>query len=419
MPVWQMSIWRTIAADRAARSWSLFCGTVMSLVLAGLVAGCASTGLSDMTAKAVPFGDAFSSAPATAPSQVFIFVASTRKEESGATHELSSDGVHYSLQMVSVPPQHRAGELERPAFGGPDPAKHFLVGSHRDLDEETMSNELATHISGRIGSNRDILIYVHGFNTSYDEARFRLAQIVTDGRFGGVPVLFTWPATNNLLDYGAAKEAATASRDALANLLRDLGNVPGVGRVHILAHSMGTWLTMEAMRERSIAGSPDLNGKLGTIMLAAPDIDLNVFRGQIARLDASHVSVLVSANDKALSLSRFLAGDRPRLGALDPRKAEDKAALAKLGVKVYDLSGKSDGLINHGMYADAPDVVRMIGLQIGQTRLQDADVQAVLGERPVSDAIVREPAPPIDAPPQSALPQSTTPLSTTATTTPH
>jgi esterase/lipase superfamily enzyme len=351
-----------------------------------------------MTAKAVPFGDAFAAAPATAPSQVFIFVASTRKEESGATHELSSDGVHYSLQMVSVPPQHRAGELERPAFGGPDPAKHFLVGSHRDLDEETLSNE---------------------FNTSYDEARFRLAQIVTDGRFGGVPVLFTWPATNNLLDYGAAKEAATASRDALANLLRDLGNVPGVGRVHILAHSMGTWLTMEAMRERSIAGSPDLNGKLGTIMLAAPDIDLNVFRGQIARLDASHVSVLVSANDKALSLSRFLAGDRPRLGALDPRKAEDKAALAKLGVKVYDLSGKSDGLINHGMYADAPDVVRMIGLQIGQTRLQDADVQGVLGERPVSDAIVREPAPPIDAPPQSALPQSTTPLSSTATTTPH
>jgi len=75
--------------------------------------------------------------------------------------------------------------------------------------------ELASHLSGRVGSNRDILLYVHGFNVSYDEARFRLAQISHDGRFGGVAVLYTWPATGSLLDYGAAKENATAARDAL------------------------------------------------------------------------------------------------------------------------------------------------------------------------------------------------------------
>jgi esterase/lipase superfamily enzyme len=395
----------------------LLCG-----FLGGLVTGCASTGLSDMTARV---GDTFASSPAVAPSQLIVFVASTRKGDGKGDHsaakELSGDGVHYSLQMISVPPQHRPGEIERPAFGGPDPAKHFVALSSRSLDDESFGNELATNISGRIGSNRDVLLYVHGFNTSYDEARFRLAQIATDGRFGGVPVLFTWPSSNNLLDYGAAKESATASRDALASLLRELGNVPGIGRVQILAHSMGTWLTMEALRERAIAGSPDLNGKLGTVMLAAPDIDLNVFRGQIARLDASHVSVLVSANDKALSLSRFLAGDRPRLGALDPRKPEDKEALAQLGVKVYDLSSTSDGWINHGMYADAPDVVRMIGMQIGQTRLQDANVQSVLGEKPVSDAIDVQPVPAVGAPPPAvpAPPPSTTPSVPLATATPQ
>jgi len=396
--------------------WRGSCVAVLSLLVAGLLGGCGSTGLADMTAKVGSLGDAFASAPATAPGQVILFVASTRKGENGAARDLSTDGAHFSLQMISVPPQHRPGEIERPAFGGADLAKHFAASSHRGLDEESFDNELATHISGRIGSNRDILLYVHGFNTSYDEARFRLAQIVTDGRFGGVPVLFTWPSTNNLLDYEAAKETATASRDALANLLRDLGNVPGVGRIHILAHSMGTWLTMEALRERAISGSPDLNGKLGNVVLAAPDIDINVFRGQLARLDASHVSVLVSANDRALSLSRFLAGDRPRLGALDPHKSEDKAALARLGVKVYDLSNMSDGFINHGMYADAPDVVRMIGVQIGQSRLQDANVQAVLGERPVNDAVVSEPAPPTGAPPAPTM--TTTPPAPTATTTP-
>jgi esterase/lipase superfamily enzyme len=392
----------------------------LGFLLCSLVGGCALGGLSD---------NAFNASSTMVANQVIIFVASTRKSDgkgdNGAAKELSSDGAHYSLQMISVPPQHRPGEIERPGFGGADPEKHFVALSHRSLEDESFGNELAVNISGRIGSNRDVLLYVHGFNTSYDEARFRLAQIATDGHFGGVPVLFTWPSSNNLLDYGAAKETAAASRDALAKLLRELGNVPGIGRVQILAHSMGTWLTMEALREVAIAGSPDLNGKLGTVVLAAPDIDLNVFRGQISRLDASHVSVLVSANDKALSLSGFLAGERPRLGALDPRKPEDKEALARLGVKVYDLSSTSDGWINHGMYADAPDVVRMIGQQIGHARMQDSDVQAVLGERPVSNAIVPAPVQPVGVVPPAAAPlpppvaASTTPAVPPATATPQ
>jgi esterase/lipase superfamily enzyme len=266
------------------------------------------------------------------------------------------------------------------------------------LDEGAFLRELATHISGRIGSNRDILLYVHGFNTSYDEARFRLTQIVEDGKFGGVPILFTWPSSNNLLAYGSDRESATASRDALERLLRNLGEVPGVGRVHILAHSMGTWLAMEALRERAIAGSPDLNGRLGDVMLAAPDIDLSVFRQQIARLDPSHVSIFISSNDRALFVSRRLAGDRPRVGALDPHNAEDRAVLDRLGVKVYDLSGESTGFIGHGTYANAPQVVRSIGAQLGEARVQDANVQSVLGEKPVSSTIITEPLPPAAAP---------------------
>jgi esterase/lipase superfamily enzyme len=68
----------------------------------------------------------------------------------------------------------------------------------------------------------------------------------------------------------AAKESATIARDALSKLLRRLSELPDVGRVHILAHSMGAWLAMEALRENAISGSPDLNGKLGDVMLAAP-----------------------------------------------------------------------------------------------------------------------------------------------------
>jgi len=356
-----------------------------------LLAGCASTGLSELTE------------PSAEPRSLSVFVVSTRKGEHGPSSDAGVEGgARASLQTIGVPPQHEAGQMERPGFGSEDPQKHFVALSRRGLDERMFLSELASHISGRVGSSRDVLLYVHGFNTSYDEARFRLAQIAYDGRFSGVPVLFTWPSAGSLLDYGAAKESATISRDALARLIRQLAETPGVGRLHILAHSMGTWLTMEALRENAIAGSPDLNGRLGDVMLAAPDIDLNVFRQQLARVDASHVSVLVAANDRALSISRTLAGDRPRLGALDPSAPGDRAALESLGVKVYDLSRQSTELIGHGTYANAPQVVRTIGAQIAEPRPQDANVQAVLGDKPVDPRIIATPLPPASPPPAVA-----------------
>ena len=379
------------------------CAALLCAIFAGcamiLAAGCASIGLS---------GE-----PAAEPRSVAMFVVSTRKGENGAANEAVEKGARFSLQRISVPPGHQPGKVERPAFGSADPQEHFVVMNRRGIDEAGFYTELTSHISGRIGSNRDILLYVHGFNVSYDEARFRLAQIVTDARFGGVAVLYTWPATGSLLDYEAAKENATAARDALTKLIHRLGELPDVGRVHILAHSMGAWLTMEALRENAISGSPDLNGKLGDVMLAAPDIDLEVFRRQLARLDPSHISVLVSANDRALSISRTLAGDRPRLGGLNPNNPQDRAALESLGVKAYDLSKESTGLIGHGTYADAPQAVRTIGSQITEQRPQDAKVQAVLGERPVDPKITMVPlAPPLAAPssPAAATPAAAPPL---------
>ncbi len=360
------------------------------LGFSALLAGCASSGLTDFSGKVASIGDFSSSAAPETARTISAFVVSTRSPD----HKAATDNTaHLSLQMISVPPSHQAGQIEKPMFGTASPEKHFTVTAKRELDDAAFQAEIASHLSGRIGSNRDVLIFVHGFNTSYDDARFRLAQIVADGRFGGVPVLFTWPATSNLLDYEAAKESAAASRDSLAKLLQELAVAPGVGRVQIVAHSMGTWLAMEALRETAIAGIPDLNGRLGNVMLAAPDIDLSVFRAQLARLDASHVSVLVSANDRALSISQRLAGNRQRVGALDPRNENDREALQQLGVKVYDLSGESVGFIGHDTYADAPEIVRQLGAQIGAPRIQDANVQSILGEKPVSSDVAAAPLP--------------------------
>lgn len=345
----------------------------LSLLLAStLLAGCMSDGVRAVDGHMSNAVSLVAGAQGE-PQRVPIFVASTRHGE-GAT----DDGrAHYSLTAIGVPQGHRPGAIERPSFGGPDRRRHFTVLDKRALDEDEFTGELAAHVSGRVGVSRDILLYVHGFNTSHDEARFRLAQVVADGGFSGVPVLFSWNSRGGLFNYESDKEAATVSRDALEKVMLTLAKTPGVGRVHILAHSMGGWLTMETLRGVALAGHADLDGRLGEVMLANPDIDLNVFRQQVAKLDARHVSIFVANNDRALALSSRIAGDRQRLGAMDPSKPEDKAEIDRLGVAVHDISTFSTDYIGHGAFAEAPDVVRRIGAHIAAPRAGDADKQAI------------------------------------------
>jgi len=382
-------------------------GVAMVCALMSLLSGCVGDSMS-------PSLGLFESKPQASPRMVTMFVASTRRDDRRVGDAVSEGGLHHALVMMSAPPGHQPGVIESPTFGKPNVRNHFTLVNARPMTPERFSSELGSHISGRVGGDRDILLYVHGFNTSLDEARLRLTQIAVDASFGGVPVLFTWPSESGVLSYVSAKDRATASRDALQGLMRDLAALPGVGRVHVLAHSMGSWLAMEALRENAIAGHPDLDGKLGDVMLAAPDIDLGVFRQQMARLgSAARVSIFVSRDDKALSLSSRLAGDRPRVGAMDPKNAQDAADLRKLGVRVYDLSGFSNGFIGHGAYADAPDVIRSIGAQIAEPRKEDATSVAVIDARgagPEGERIGGAQSPPPAAqplPPMEETPQRT------------
>ena len=379
---------------------------------AAIVLLCATT-LSGCVSAFADVGSVVTGSPQGQARDVQIFVASTRP--------LKADGVadgstHYSLATIGVPARHEPGRLETASFGAPDRGSDFAVVGRRNLDQTAFGNEIASHVSGRVGSNRDVLVFVHGFNTGFDEARFRLAQIVTDGGFNGVPVLFTWPSKGSLFGYGSDREAATASRDALERVLQDLSHEPAVGRIHVLAHSMGAWIAMEALRETAIAGQPDLDGHLGDILLAAPDIDLAVFRQQVARLGPSaHVSVFAASNDRALTLSGIMA-DRPRLGSIDPSSAEGRGAIEGLGVHVIDVSRDSVGWIGHATYASAPAVIKGIGAEIAAPRREDRDRQAVLGGEPAAPqfdgpgaAVTSTPlaapvaaAPPTVAPPAAA-----------------
>jgi esterase/lipase superfamily enzyme len=204
---------------------------------------------------------------------------------------------------------------------------------------------------------RDVLLYVHGYRESFETAAISAAQLSDGIRFRGASGLFTWPSAGKTFDYGYDRESALWSRDAFEDLLRALAaSQTSGGRIHIVAHSMGTLLTLETLRMlRADAGEAALD-KIGAVVLAAPDIDIDLFTNGIERLGtaAQKITVISSTNDRALELSSTIAGGVLRAGAAD------RSRLEALGVRVADASDYGSGLINHDLFLSNVEVQQVI-----------------------------------------------------------
>lgn len=303
--------------------------------------------------------------------KVTIYVATTRDIASEPQYFTGERGSKLAFAKVdiTVPRGHKSGELELPdSASSANPAKHFAVRSVQRMEAPVILADVRRDVSRRPASERDVLVFVHGYNTNAADAVFRFAQIVYDSGFKGVPVLFTWPSRASLLAYPYDRESAFYSRDFLEMNLRAISKDIGAARMDILAHSMGTMLTLETLRQAAIRGDGDFGGKLRNVMLAAPDVDLDVFKTQMRTIKRP-VTVFISADDRALAFSRRFAGDKTRLGALSANDKQDVAELEKLGVDLIDLSdvSTSDSL-NHGKFASSPKVVAMIGQRLQADR---------------------------------------------------
>jgi esterase/lipase superfamily enzyme len=270
---------------------------------------------------------------------------------------------------VSIPPDNarQPGELQLPTSAPGNPEREFVILRADRMDLAQAKANFDARVRRTPG--RRVLIFVHGFNTRFEEAVYRFAQIVHDARVDVAPVLFTWPSGGNVTDYVYDRDSALYSRDALEVLLQALVNDPSVDSVSILAHSMGNYLVMESLRQMSIRDR-GLSPKIRDVMMAAPDIDIDVFRRQIAEIDAgprpAYFTLFLSRDDRALSISSFLARDSTRLGALDPSQEPYRSILEQGRVQVVDLTKvDSTDFTNHSKFASG-EVVGAIGERLAQ-----------------------------------------------------
>jgi esterase/lipase superfamily enzyme len=282
--------------------------------------------------------------------EVKVFTATNRKGFGGAAGATRSDEIRFTRIDVAIPPDRRAGEIRHP-IGTPDADTDFLVAEAVQFpNAQQFRAALSRELRRLPRDEREVIVYVHGFNNKFADGVLRNAQLKHDFDLNGTAVHFSWPSAANPLGYAYDRGSALYSRDALEQLLQ-LVRVPEARRVAVVAHSMGALLTMETLRQMAIARPGSVVREINGVLLISPDIDVDVFRSQARRIGElpDTFAVFLSERDRALSLSARLTGSHERLGNL-----QDPARIAEFEVTLVDVSEFSSGIGHFSAASSAP-----------------------------------------------------------------
>ncbi len=272
--------------------------------------------------------------------------------------------VTYGVTDIRLPPVHVVGTLEEPALASAvsstdsltDRRWHVYLDSARPLRRDAFMADLRAALG--MSARREILLYIHGFNTDFGRSMRRAAQITHDLDHGGVAIAFTWPSAGSVSAYLADLNNADWAAPHLAETLRLLARDSGAERINLIAHSMGNRVLIQALdelaRDRTASDSP----LFGEVIFAAPDVDSEIFAAAMPRLRplAGRFTLYVSSNDVALATSKKLAGGHPRAG-------ESGVGMVVIAdMDTVDASAVGDDLFGHEYFGESAPVLNDIRL---------------------------------------------------------
>jgi len=298
---------------------------------------------------------------------VKVYYATDRKPEPGSASQsggavldyagerAANGAVSYGAVDVSIPPNHRFAERELPSIWRlefhADPEKHMTLLSVSTEPKDRFFQDVA----GSVGSSpgKEAFVFVHGYNVSFQGAAIRTAQLAYDFGFKGAPIFYSWPSRARLIGYEDDEKTVTQSTEDLRQFLQDVANRSGATVIHLIAHSMGNRAFLPAVAE--LAGDRTFKnfGKFQNIVLAAPDVDADVFTKWVTQIKKANtpVTLYVSDRDQALLISHTFFNSQVRAGQGGAN------ALVIPGVDTIDVSKVSMDALGHTYYGDNPDVV--------------------------------------------------------------
>jgi esterase/lipase superfamily enzyme len=256
---------------------------------------------------------------------------------------------------VAIPKAHKFGStgssaiaryFQRLRSGGADDRLYitdseYIMWSARDFVDS---------ITKAMGRKRDILVYVHGYNVSFDSAIVRAAQIGFDLKVSGVTTAFCWASRGDVEGYAADEDTIQLSVSHFAEFLETLiVNFPD-RRINIMAHSMGNRALLRVLENAS--KYPALaKARFGQIFLAAPDIDSRYFRrvANVYESISDRTTLYVCSKDWALTVSGKLHANI-RAGYTPPITVVS-------GIDTVEVSNLNLDVLGHGYYAEAAGVL--------------------------------------------------------------
>lgn len=277
--------------------------------------------------------------------------------------------------LVTVPKIHQVPQIERPwVYRIPftqiviwqeaeDPRKHFTIKEIRELGEQEFLELVRKRLAESMAYKNHALVFVHGFNTSFQFAIFRTAQIAYDLKFDGAPFLYSWPSKGQLgmQDYSYDRESAQAAEPYFRDFLKLVVNETGATSVSIIAHSMGNQLLLPVLRDLRREAPESV--RISQVILAAPDVDRDSFEFLAREIQgiSNGVTLFAAANDRALAVSRQFWGGVPRAGDVPP-----EGPILVPGVDTIDVTNINTEMfsLNHSGYAEKTELLNDIQLLI-------------------------------------------------------
>ena len=368
---------RTDGMERRIRQMRGLIGGAAAALMIGLVGACAPRGEIVVLPEAEATGTV-----------IDLLTATTRgpSEETAIGTRERSEALRWAEFRVAVPPRREAGTVTFPRSAAPNPETDFLIVSATEIaDEQRFLAALNANLGRRPREAREVTLFVHGFNTNLAEGVYRHAQMSHDFRSPGVPVSYSWPSAGSALAYPFDRESALFARDGLERLITVVAR-SNARDIVLIGHSMGAQVVMETVRQMAIRRSDRDLGRLRAVVLIAPDLDVDVFRMQVAALAPREVPIyiVVSGRDRALRVSGLLRGQGERLGTI--REAQRVSELpGVIVIDVTDVEGSDDPL-NHFKVATSPAMIALLsGLdRHGLTMLRDQARQGNVFEATVS-----------------------------------
>lgn len=236
---------------------------------------------------------------------------------------------------------------------------------------ETAREDFQAFIRGQLedASKKDVVIFIHGFNTSFEEALFTVNDIYHYSGRASLPIAYSWPAGDgNLFGYFHDQSSADYTVYHLKEFFRSLMGMAEIENIHIVAHSLGTKATTTALREllietRAAGKNPLEEFNIENRIMAAPDIDYGVVTQRlIAEQFAAgfgRITVYTNPKDKALSLSGLLQTSM-RFGKLLPSEEGERPKEIFQGVtnvSFITVNSSTPGISNHGYFVKNPEAL--------------------------------------------------------------